>query len=108
MANFDLLSQLFGSKQGHQMNVAIDTAGEALLGKFGLPTSTAGVIAAAENALDAGINAAPNLTPEEKTTLVNLINNLFARAGAPVTAAPAAAPAEQPAQGAPVFQGIGS
>lgn len=108
MANFDLLSQLFGSKQGHQMNVAIDTAGEALLGKFGLPTSTAGVIAAAENALDAGINAAPNLTAEEKATLVGLINSLFAKAGGTVTTTTAAsAPAPAAINETPVFQTVG-
>lgn len=93
MASFDLLSQLFGSKEGHELNVTIDSAGEALLGKLGLPTSSAGVIAAVENALDAGINAAPNLDASEKTVLTGLINQMLANATGTSAPATAVAPA---------------
>ena len=81
---FNLLAQLFGSKKGHELNVAISkgtklvlTEGEAVvLNKVGIEPTLHGAIQYLEVKVDAAIEAETILNETEKLILVSLINGL--------------------------------
>jgi hypothetical protein len=108
--SFDLMSQLFGGKEGHQINSEVDAAleqvGQTVLGgvlsKFGVTSTSAGTLALVEAVLDAGVQAISsklNLSSAEETALENLVGSVLSGSGATVPAAGVPNPpiTEQPA-----------